>query len=96
MVIATGSRPIYPEIYKHLNDRLIVSDDVFNWLDLPGSIAVIGAGIIGLELGQALHRLGVRVAVLGQGGRLGGIRDPVIVDYAVNTFKQEFTLEPDA
>ena len=96
VVVATGSRAIYPETYKQLGDRLIVSDDVFNWLDLPNSIAVIGPGIIGLELGQALHRLGVRVVVLGRGGRLGALSDPVILDYAVNTFKQEFILEPDA
>ena len=40
-------------------DRLIVNDDVFDWDDLPRSVAVFGPGVIGLELGQALHRLGV-------------------------------------
>ncbi|WP_310452107.1 dihydrolipoyl dehydrogenase [Sulfuritalea sp.] len=95
-VIATGSRATYPDTFKSLGDRLIISDDVFNWRDLPKSLAVMGPGIIGLELGQALHRLGVRVAVLGRGGRLGPINDPEILAYAVAAFNREFALEPDA
>lgn len=95
-VIATGSRATYPDAFKSLGDRLIISDDVFNWRDLPKSLAVMGPGIVGLELGQALHRLGVRVAVLGRGGRLGPIGDPDILAYAVAAFKREFVLEPDA
>jgi dihydrolipoamide dehydrogenase len=79
-----------------LGDRLIISDDVFNWPALPKAVAVMGPGIIGLELGQALHRLGVRVAVLGRGGRIGPISDPAIRAYALATFSDEFTLDPDA
>jgi dihydrolipoamide dehydrogenase len=69
---------------------------VFDWQDLPTSVAVIGPGIIGLELGQALHRLGVHVAILGRGGRVGPLSDPEILAYSIASFKQEFTLEPDA
>ena len=96
VVIATGSRAASLDVFKDLGDRLIISDDVFNWLDLPKTVAVIGPGIIGLELGQALHRLGVKVVVLGRGGRIGGISDPQILNAAITTFKQEFVLEPDA
>lgn len=96
IVIATGSRAVPLDSFPGLGDRLIVSDDVFTWRDLPKSVAVIGPGIIGLELGQALHRLGVHVAVLGRGGRVGPISDPQVRDYAIATFKAEFTLEPDA
>lgn len=96
IVIATGSRATYPDEYKDLGDRLIISDNVFDWTDLPESVAVIGPGIVGLELGQALHRLGVRVTVLGRGGRVGPISDPQIRAYALAAFNQEFALEPDA
>jgi Pyridine nucleotide-disulphide oxidoreductase len=59
IVIATGSRPHVPASWrKALGDRLIVNDDVFEWTDLPRSVAVVGAAVIGLELAQALHRLG--------------------------------------
>src|ERR1035437_549622 len=96
IVIATGSRAAYPDSFRALGDRLIISDDVFNWHDLPKAMAVMGPWIIGLELGQALHRLGVHVAVLGRGGRVGPITDPEIRTYAITTFNEEFTLEPDA
>ena len=59
IVIAVGSRPNIPPFFKAAGDRLIVNDDVFDWDDLPDSIAVFGAGVIGLELGQALSRLGL-------------------------------------
>ena len=55
IVIATGSHAAYPDTFKSLGDRLIISDDVFNWHDLPKTVAVIGPGIIGLELGQAVQ-----------------------------------------
>ncbi len=96
IVIATGSRAVYPDSFRALGDRLINNDDIFNWHDLPRAVAVMGPGIIGLELGQALHRLGVHVAVLGRGGRVGPIGDPQIRTYAIATFNEEFTLEPDA
>jgi dihydrolipoamide dehydrogenase len=43
-----------------------------------------------------LHRLGVHVAILGRGGRVGPISDPEILAFSIATFNQEFTLEPDA
>ena len=95
-VIATGSRAAHLDGSDELGERLIISDDVFNWQDLPKAVAVIGPGIIGLELGQALHRLGVQVVVLGRGGRIGPISDPQIRAYAMATFNHEFALEPDA
>ena len=94
IVIATGSRATYPDSFKTLGDRLITSDDVFEWQDLPKSVAVIGTGIVGLELAQALHRLGVRVVVLGQGGRVGPFADPVLQAYATACFGAELKLEP--
>jgi dihydrolipoamide dehydrogenase len=96
VVIATGSRVTYPDAFKKLGDRLVINDDVFDWTDLPESVAVIGPGVIGLELGQALHRLGVRVAILGRGGRVGPIVDPEIRAYAIEALRGELVLEPDA
>ena len=96
IVIATGSRPSIPPMLQHLGDRLVVNDDVFSWDTLPESVAVFGPGVIGLELGQALARLGVRVVVMGRGGRLGPLTDPVVAAAASKSFSEEFFLDPDA
>ncbi len=85
-----------PPILQGLGDRLVVNDDVFEWNTLPRSVAVFGPGVIGLELGQALARLGVRVVVLGRGGRIGPITDPYVRRVAVEAFGAEFHLDPDA
>jgi dihydrolipoamide dehydrogenase len=96
VVIATGSSPYVPAMYQALGDRAIINDDVFAWDDLPRKVAVVGAGVIGLELGQALAWLGVDVTMLGARGRVGPLSDPAIKDYARNVFSDVFHFEPHA
>ncbi|MGB2078945.1 MAG: dihydrolipoyl dehydrogenase, partial [Vibrio sp.] len=96
IVIATGSRPAYPDVWNELGDKLIINDDVFDWDDLPKSVAVFGPGVIGLELGQALHRLGVETKIFGRGGQVGPLTDPAVREYATKAFQEELYLAPDA
>ncbi|GLS06005.1 dihydrolipoyl dehydrogenase [Chitiniphilus shinanonensis] len=96
VVIATGSSPAVPPPFRALGDRLVVNDDVFSWDALPRRVAVFGPGVIGLELGQALSRLGVIVRVFGVGGGVGPLSDPAIRDYATAAFQEQFYLDPDA
>jgi len=96
IVIATGSRPGYPQSFAALGDRLIVNDDVFAWTTLPRSVAVFGPGVIGLELGQALSRLGVETFVFGRGGGIGPFTDPLVMDAAHRALSEDFYLDPDA
>ncbi len=95
-VIATGSSPHVPPSWQHLGKRLIVNDDIFSWDDLPRSVAVFGPGIVGLELGQALHRLGVAVTMYGRSNHVGPFTDPELYAYAARTFEAEFPLFLDA
>ncbi len=96
VVIATGSSPSRPAAWSALGERLVVNDDVFEWTDLPSSVAVFGPGVIGLELGQALHRLGVRTKIFGRGGGVGPLSDPELLDEARRVFGAEFYLDTDA
>ena len=96
IVIATGSIPSFPPVWKALGDRLVTNDQIFEFDDLPKSVAVFGPGVIGLELGQALHRLGVRVKVFGRGGGVGPIGDPAILTEARKVFGSEFYLDTNA
>jgi dihydrolipoamide dehydrogenase len=90
VVIATGSRPRIPPGWRErLGHRLLVNDDVFDWQDLPASLAVVGTGVIGLELAQALHRLGVRVRLFGKGRRIGPLTDPELQSLARTLFMDE-------
>jgi len=95
-VIATGSMPSVAPLLRGLGDRLVVNDDVFNWEDLPRAVAIFGPGVIGLELGQALHRLGVRVLLFGRSGHIGPFSDPEVRAYATRTFAEELTLDASA
>ncbi len=96
VVIATGSSPAHPVAWDALGDRMIVNDDVFQWAALPQSVAVFGPGVIGLEIGQALHRLGVRVKVFGRGGGIGPLSDPALLDSARRIFGAELYLDTNA
>ncbi|MDQ3160649.1 MAG: dihydrolipoyl dehydrogenase [Pseudomonadota bacterium] len=96
IIIATGSRPRIPDSLRAAGDRLVVNDDVFDWQDLPSSVAVFGAGAIGVELGQALHRLGVRVHLFGIGGGIAGISDPEVRDVAIRILGTEMPCSLDA
>ncbi|WP_039913928.1 dihydrolipoyl dehydrogenase [Cellvibrio mixtus] len=96
IIIATGSSPSIPEFLNAAGSRLLVSDDVFEWYDLPASIAIFGPGVIGLELGQALSRLGIKVAVFGKSGELAAISDPAISHCADIEFNREFYLDLNA
>ncbi len=69
-VISTGSRPLTPAIpglneYEYLN-----SENLWELEELPKKLLVIGAGPIGIELGQAFHRLGSKVTIAQRSDRI--------------------------
>jgi len=96
VVVATGSSPFVPPMFEGVRDRLVLNDDVFAWASLPSSVAVFGAGVIGLELGQALARLGVRVRLFGKGGALGPLTDPAVKAAALGALGRDLVLDADA
>ena len=96
IVIATGSTPVLPPVLKALGAHLLTNENVFDLPTLPATLAVFGPGVLGLELAQAMSRLGVRVKVFGVGGGIAGIQDPAIRDYANQIFNHEFYLDASA
>ncbi len=92
IVIATGSSPIVPGPWKNFSSHLIDTNKFFEQEVLPNKVAVIGLGVIGIELGQALNRLGVDVTGIGLGKDIGGLSDPEIQDYVVEKFSKEFPI----
>ncbi|MFP3443144.1 dihydrolipoyl dehydrogenase, partial [Pantoea sp. SIMBA_133] len=53
-------------------------------------------GVIGMELGQALSRLGVRTRTFGVGGAVGPFQSDKLRQLADETFNRELYLDPDA
>jgi dihydrolipoamide dehydrogenase len=92
IVIATGSTPIVPAAWHDFADDVLTTDEFFELEDLPESMAVIGLGSIGLELGQALHRLGVKVTGVDQLTNIAKLDDSMVNDIAVSTIGKEFPL----
>jgi dihydrolipoamide dehydrogenase len=92
VVIAAGSRPVVPRDWQAFGDRILTTDELFELEDLPGSLAVIGLGIIGLEMGQALARLGVDVTGIDQMDYIAGLQDPEVRQTAVDILGKEFPL----
>jgi dihydrolipoamide dehydrogenase len=87
IIIATGSTPIVPSEWQ---DKVITSDEFFELETLPESIAVIGLGVIGSEIGQALARLGVKVIGIEKSSKICGISDPAINKVAVEELSKDF------
>ena len=96
VVIATGSSPTVPPSLDAVRDRALVNDDIFALTTLPASLAVVGTGIVGLEIGQAMHRLGVRTAFFSHSERLGPLTDPEVHAVAARVFGAELELHPNA
>ena len=75
VVIATGSSPSVPDMFDAVRDRVLTNESIFELQDLPKSLGVVGAGALGLELAQAMARLGVETMVFDTGDTIGGLKD---------------------
>ena len=49
---------------------VMTNETIFNLTSLPQNMVVVGAGVVGLELAQAMQRLGSSVTVLGRSGEI--------------------------
>ena len=92
IVIATGSTPVVPAPWADFSSDIITSDEIFELDELPSSVAVIGLGSIGLEIGQALSRLGVKVTGIEQLEAVAQLKDDVVNKAAIEIIGREFPL----
>ena len=74
IVIATGSEPICPPSFNYDGKRVITSTEALDIDKVPKRMVIVGAGVIGLELGSVYARLGTEVEVVEfQNAILGGM-----------------------
>lgn len=92
IVIATGSHPIIAKQWLEFKDKILTTDDFFEQESLPASVAVIGLGVIGLEIGQTLQRMGVAVTGFDQLETIAGLQDPLVNQVALDIIGKEFPM----
>lgn len=63
-LVATGARPSVPLIPGLAEAGYLTNENVFDLLDLPRRLLVIGGGPLGCELAQAFCRLGARTSIV--------------------------------
>ena len=96
IIIATGSRPRVPDEWLAFGDRILTTDTLFEQPTLGPRVAVIGMGVIGVEIAQALARLGIEVAAFTTGNTLAGLKDPTLNAELAALLKQEMLLHTGA
>lgn len=69
-IIATGSRPLVPELPGLNKTSYLTNESIFELTQLPKKLTVIGGGPISVELGQAFAMLGSDVTLLVREDRL--------------------------
>lgn len=87
-VIATGTRPLVPEIPGLATVPFLTSDTLFDLTACPQHLGVLGGGPAGLALAQAFRRLGAEVTVL-ERDRLLPAEDPELVDVVRRQLQDE-------
>ena len=88
-VIATGSRPRKLDLPGLDYVKTLTHEGAFDLSDLPTNMTVIGAGPIGLELGQAFNRLGVNVSVVDIASHILPKEDPEIAEILKKKLEEE-------
>ena len=64
IIIATGSRPSQIPAFPFDGDRIISSNDAINLTDIPKSLLIVGAGVIGCEFACIFKELGSEVSII--------------------------------
>lgn len=88
-VISTGSRPLAPPIPGLESCGYLDSETVWELKELPNRLLVVGAGPIGVELGQAFHRLGADVTIAQRSERILTKEDTDVSEQLLRSLREE-------
>ena len=96
VIIATGTRPIVPDAWRALGERLVTSDEVFELVSPGRRIGVVGLGPIGTELGQAFAQLGCEVHAFTQRSTVAGLTDPAVNTSLLEVLRRQMSIHTEA
>ncbi len=97
LVLSPGAKPIIPvinglELMPHFELRNIPHlDNIMAFIKThqPKSVAIVGAGYIGLEVAENLHKLGLQVAVIEKAPYVMPVFDPEIASFAKHELEKQ-------
>ncbi len=92
IVLAPGSSPFVPQPWQALGRHVLTTDTLFEQEDLPRRIGVVGLGAIGVEIAQALARLGLEVYGFDGGNCLAGVTDEKVAQVVRAALGGEFAV----
>lgn len=86
IIIATGSSPAHHKLIDCDGKQVVDSTGALSFSSVPKRLGIIGAGVIGLELGSVWSRLGSKVTILNRGEKLLKSTDRQLADAAAKEF----------
>ncbi len=89
VLVAVGTSATSPSGMRVDGRRIFLSDDILNIPDLPRSLAIVGAGVIGLEYGSIFATIGIRVTLIDRYPRLLHFVDEEVIDALVYHLRQK-------
>ncbi|MEA2093959.1 MAG: dihydrolipoyl dehydrogenase, partial [Pseudomonadota bacterium] len=89
VILATGSVPVAIDAAPLQGEQIVDSAGALAWESVPGRLGIIGAGVIGLELGSVWRRLGSEVTLLEAQDVFLSIADQYTARTGLRLFKQQ-------
>lgn len=89
VILASGSQPIALDAAPIDGERIVDSSGALAFTEVPKRLGIIGAGVIGLELGSVWQRLGSEVVLLEAQDEFLPAADHQIAHEAFKTFSQQ-------
>jgi dihydrolipoamide dehydrogenase len=89
VILATGSAPVAIDAAPLQDDRIVDSTGALEWESVPQRLGIIGAGVIGLELGSVWRRLGAEVILIEAQDVFLSMADQQLARIALKLFRQQ-------
>jgi len=89
IIIATGSKPLNIPVAPIDNDKIVDSTGALSFSETPKRLGIIGAGVIGLELGSVWNRLGSKVILLEAQEEFLPFADRLVASEALRHFSKQ-------
>ena len=89
VIIACGSSPVAISAAPLQAGRIVDSAGALDWTDVPQRLGIIGAGVIGLELGSVWRRLGAEVTLIEAQDQFLSMADRQVARSALQLFQKQ-------